>query len=95
MEYIIPNQCFELSFESRDRLKDLPKRVFPNYSFEMQKSIALSMIDILFSYLYDLRTTNAEHTVESGKQFALFLLINLNFILFFFNLTIASFYILY
>lgn len=76
LQFEYPETMFDLSFKSRDRLKDLPKKSFPKYSSHLEKTIALSLIDILFAYLYDLRTTCAEHSSESGRfliiQFKLF-----------------------
>lgn len=66
-QFKIPESCFELSFESRDHLKDLKDRKnFSNFPSGVEKAVALSLIDLLFAYLYDIRTTNAEHSSESG-----------------------------
>lgn len=66
LQFEYPKTMFDLSFKSRDHLKDLPRKLFPKYSLDLEKTIALSLIDILFAYLYDLRTTCGEHSSESG-----------------------------
>ncbi|KAL3995389.1 SHQ1 family protein [Acanthocheilonema viteae] len=70
LQFEYPETMFDLSFKSRDHLKDLPKKLFPKYSSDLEKSIALSLIDILFAYLYDVRTTCGEHSSESGWTIA-------------------------
>ncbi|KHN78421.1 Protein SHQ1 -like protein [Toxocara canis] len=61
---------FEISLEDREHLKELPKRKLPKLSEECTKRVALSLIDILFAYLYDLRINDGEHSVESGWTIA-------------------------
>ncbi|MCP9263616.1 Protein shq1-like protein [Dirofilaria immitis] len=57
LQFEYPETAFDLSFKSRDHLKDFPRKLFPKYSSDLEKTIALSLIDILFAYLYDMRTT--------------------------------------
>lgn len=66
LQFEYPETTFDLSFKSRDHLKDLPRKLFPKYSSDLEKTIALSLIDIIFAYLYDMRTTCGEHSSESG-----------------------------
>uniref|UniRef100_A0A914XDS5 Protein SHQ1 homolog n=1 Tax=Plectus sambesii TaxID=2011161 RepID=A0A914XDS5_9BILA len=54
-----------LSFEDRDRMKDLPKKRW-ELSTAQHTTVALSLADLLFAYLYDYRTTECENTVESS-----------------------------
>uniref|UniRef100_A0A915Q558 Protein SHQ1 homolog n=1 Tax=Setaria digitata TaxID=48799 RepID=A0A915Q558_9BILA len=66
VQFKYPETAFDLSFKSRDHLKNLPKKLFPKYALDLEKVIALSLVDILFAYLYDMRTTEGEHSSESG-----------------------------
>uniref|UniRef100_A0A0R3RS52 Protein SHQ1 homolog n=1 Tax=Elaeophora elaphi TaxID=1147741 RepID=A0A0R3RS52_9BILA len=70
LQFEYPGTMFDLSYKSRDRLKDLPRKAFPKYSPDLTKAITLSLIDILFAYLYDIRTTCGEHSSESGWTIA-------------------------
>ncbi|VDK84566.1 unnamed protein product [Litomosoides sigmodontis] len=70
LQFEYPETVFDLSFKSRDHLKDLPGKSFPKYSSDLEKAIALSLVDILFAYLYDMRTTCGEHSSESGWTIA-------------------------
>ncbi|VDK74113.1 unnamed protein product [Onchocerca ochengi] len=70
LQFEYTETTFDLSFKSRDHLKDLPKKIFPKYSSDLEKTIALSLVDILFAYLYDMRTTCGEHSSESGWTIA-------------------------
>lgn len=66
LQYQFADTAFDLSFKSRDILKELPRKRFPIYSLDLEKINALSLIDIVFAYLYDMRTTCGEHSSESG-----------------------------
>uniref|UniRef100_A0A915BFB1 Protein SHQ1 homolog n=1 Tax=Parascaris univalens TaxID=6257 RepID=A0A915BFB1_PARUN len=61
---------FEISSDDREHLKELPRRKLPKLSDECARQVALSLVDILFAYLYDLRTNDGEHCVESGWTIA-------------------------
>ncbi|CAG9538500.1 unnamed protein product [Cercopithifilaria johnstoni] len=70
LQFEYPETMFDLSFKSRDHLKNLRRKSFPKYSSDLERTIALSLIDILFAYLYDIRTTCGEHSSESGWTIA-------------------------
>ncbi|KAF7493270.1 Protein SHQ1 -like protein [Sarcoptes scabiei] len=56
-----------LNDEDRQRIIDqLPRKEFPKFNSITRAAIVLSLCDILYAYLYDLRTTDFEHTVESA-----------------------------
>ncbi|KAL3085832.1 hypothetical protein niasHT_025963 [Heterodera trifolii] len=57
---------FALSDQDRADLKDLPRRKLPHFAREAIGQIVRSLVDILFGFLYDFRTTLGEHSVESG-----------------------------
>jgi len=53
--------------EDRQRMIDrLPKREFVHYDSATKKALMLSVVDILYSYCYDMRTNDFEHSSESG-----------------------------
>ncbi|EFO25937.1 hypothetical protein LOAG_02546 [Loa loa] len=81
LQFEYPETTFDLSFKSRDHLKDLPRKLFPKYSSGIEKAVALSLIDIVFAYLYDMRTTGGEHTSESGRVSLLQCLVDVHIIL--------------
>lgn len=67
------SECLEFEFLIKNELtkddNDLIQRFKPqhfNYLDALQKFIFYSIVDILCSYLYDLRVTKGEHCVESG-----------------------------
>ncbi|VDK56002.1 unnamed protein product [Anisakis simplex] len=70
MQFEFPENCFDVTFQDREHLKELPKRQLPKLSEERNKQLALSLLDILFAYLYDLRTNDGEHNCESGWTIA-------------------------
>lgn len=51
--------------EEKDILKDLPKKEFLLDKRE-EHLVSLSLIDILYSYAYNVRSTMGENTVESA-----------------------------
>lgn len=53
------------SDEEKDILKDLPKKEFLLEKRE-EHLVSLSLIDILYAYAYNVRTTMGENTVESA-----------------------------
>ncbi len=59
----------EFTVEERDRLKNLPKRQY-NLSAESIQLALYSLLDILFAYAYELRTTEGEFNVESSWTIA-------------------------
>ncbi|VDN04838.1 unnamed protein product [Thelazia callipaeda] len=69
MQFEYLDDTFNLSLESRMYLKSFPKKKF-HHPPSVHKIISLSLIDILFAYLYDMRTTEGEHCSESGWTIA-------------------------
>lgn len=55
----------ELDDEDRFRMKNLPKREYLLEKHEKMR-LLLGVVDILFAYAYDVRTTEGEHSVESS-----------------------------
>jgi len=71
MEFqLVPEKHLSLTDLDLIDLKDLKVRQLEHFSDNHKKKIALSLVDILFAFLYDLRTTGAEGTCESGWTIA-------------------------
>lgn len=68
LSFELLRSSFEISSDDREHLKELPRRKLPKLSDECARQVALSLVDILFAYLYDLRTNDGEHCVESGTS---------------------------
>ncbi|MFH4976779.1 hypothetical protein AB6A40_003488 [Gnathostoma spinigerum] len=66
LHYQLPSSSFALSSADREQLKNIPSRKLPGLTESEDRDVALSLVDILFAYLYDVRTTFGEHSVESG-----------------------------
>nr|CAD2137280.1 unnamed protein product [Meloidogyne enterolobii] len=66
MEFCFDKNCVKLTEEDFTDLKDLRIRKLENFSKEINEKIALSLVDIIFGFAYDFRTTLGEHSVESG-----------------------------
>ncbi|CAK5099063.1 unnamed protein product [Meloidogyne enterolobii] len=66
MEFCFDKNCVKLTEEDFTDLKDLRIRKLENFSKEINEKIALSLVDIVFGFAYDFRTTLGEHSVESG-----------------------------
>uniref|UniRef100_A0A0N5AA30 Protein SHQ1 homolog n=1 Tax=Syphacia muris TaxID=451379 RepID=A0A0N5AA30_9BILA len=64
--YQISPESWDLTDVDRTHLKELYRKALPKLSKQEHYEVALSLVDILYAYLYDFRTTNGEHTVESG-----------------------------
>ena len=56
----------ELTDDERERLIGLPQKLDLDFEKEVSQSVYFGLVDILFAFLYDLRTTDSEHTSESG-----------------------------
>ena len=54
-----PAVHLKLSDEDYADLKDLKRRQLENFSSDTTRKIAYSLVDILFAFLYDLRTTGS------------------------------------
>ena len=54
-----PAVHLKLSDEDYADLKDLKRRQLENFSADKMRKIAYSLVDILFAFLYDLRTTGS------------------------------------
>lgn len=57
-----PDYIGSLSDEDKELMRNLPKK---EYIIENKVSVFLGLVDILFAYCYDMRTTEGEHNVES------------------------------
>uniref|UniRef100_A0A915LEA1 Protein SHQ1 homolog n=1 Tax=Meloidogyne javanica TaxID=6303 RepID=A0A915LEA1_MELJA len=66
MEFCFDKNRVKLTEEDFTDLKDLRIRKLDNFSKEINEKIALSLVDIIFGFAYDFRTTLGEHSVESG-----------------------------
>ncbi|XP_074605189.1 protein SHQ1 homolog [Brevipalpus obovatus] len=62
---IVDMSTFSFNEEEVFRLKNLPRREYI-LSRREKFVILLSLVDILFAYAYDVRTTEGEHSCESG-----------------------------
>jgi protein SHQ1 len=62
----LDQEDLELTNNERDRLIGLPAKVDTKFPKELTKSVYFGLIDILYAYLYDHRTTDGEHNSESG-----------------------------
>lgn len=58
---------FAFTEEEKQILRELPNRT---YLIDSDQSLLLSLVDIVFAFAYDYRTTLGEHTVESGWTIA-------------------------
>ena len=56
----------ELTKDERERLINFPAKTDIKFEKELTQSVYFGLVDILFAYLYDLRTTDGEHNSESG-----------------------------
>ncbi len=56
----------ELNDDERDRLISLPAKLDTKFPKDLTQSVYFGLIDILYAYLYDHRTTDGEHNSESG-----------------------------
>ncbi|KAI6223041.1 Protein SHQ1-like protein [Aphelenchoides fujianensis] len=65
LELEIPPTEFELNDEDRLQLKDLRVVRLPELSEQEREQAAFSMVDVLFSFLFDLRITDLEHNACS------------------------------
>lgn len=61
-----PSAHLSLTPADRAALKDLRVVELPRLDADTAFSAALSLLDVLLAYLYDVRTTFGEETVESG-----------------------------
>jgi hypothetical protein len=59
---------FDLTDEDRSYMKDLRIIKLPNFPTSVQRQISYSLIDILFSYLFDLRINDLEHNSVSDTM---------------------------
>lgn len=66
LKFELPSSAYELSDDNIFHLKELKRHKRPKLTKKCHHDVALGLIDIIFAYLYDLRTTSGEHTVESG-----------------------------
>ncbi|XP_076105320.1 protein SHQ1 homolog [Mytilus galloprovincialis] len=59
------NQCLTESFtdEDKEMMRNLPKK---EYLIDNKISTYLGLVDIIFAYCYDVRSTEGEHNVESS-----------------------------
>uniref|UniRef100_A0A915DG28 Protein SHQ1 homolog n=1 Tax=Ditylenchus dipsaci TaxID=166011 RepID=A0A915DG28_9BILA len=61
------NNHLSLNDLDREQLKNLQIRQLDGFGLKaMQQKISYSLLDLVGAYLYDLRTTDGEHCVESG-----------------------------
>ncbi|CAD6191283.1 unnamed protein product [Caenorhabditis auriculariae] len=61
------SQCsFILTESNREFLKELPKKKLLKLSDEENHQVALSLIDILYAYAYELRVNDGEMSCEAG-----------------------------
>ncbi|KAI6238123.1 Protein SHQ1-like protein [Aphelenchoides fujianensis] len=68
LELEIPPAEFELNDEDRLQLKDLRVVRLPELSEQEREQAAFSMVDVLFSFLFDLRITDLEHNACSDAM---------------------------
>uniref|UniRef100_A0A1I8BS55 Protein SHQ1 homolog n=1 Tax=Meloidogyne hapla TaxID=6305 RepID=A0A1I8BS55_MELHA len=66
MEFCLDKKYLILNQEDCSDLKDLRIRKLEKFTKEINEKIALSLVDIIFGFAYDFRTTLGEHSVESG-----------------------------
>jgi protein SHQ1 len=62
----VEEEELELTDDERERLISLPQKLDLAFDKELSQSVYFGLVDILFAFLYDLRTTDGEHTSESG-----------------------------
>ena len=56
----------ELDDDERERLISLPKKLDIKVGKSVAKNVEFGLIDILFAAVYDLKTTDGEHSSESS-----------------------------
>ncbi|KAE9421019.1 hypothetical protein Angca_002176 [Angiostrongylus cantonensis] len=78
LDFLDPEECLQQSISSkldlkldvdeddRKRLKDFPRKKLPTLSKEEHYKVALSLIDIVFAFAYDMRINDWEISCESG-----------------------------
>ncbi|KAL7071521.1 hypothetical protein ACQ4LE_009479 [Meloidogyne hapla] len=66
MQFYLDKKYLILAEEDCSDLKDLRIRKLEKFTKEINEKIALSLVDIIFGFAYDFRTTLGEHSVESG-----------------------------
>ncbi|VDM59917.1 unnamed protein product [Angiostrongylus costaricensis] len=78
LDFLDPEECLQQSInakldlkleideDDRKRLKDFPRKKLPKLSKEEHYKVALSLIDIVFAFAYDMRINDWEISCESG-----------------------------
>jgi hypothetical protein len=64
----VKSDLFNLTDEDRTYMKDLRITKLPTFPLQTQRQISYSLVDLLFSYLFDLRITDLEHNSVSNAM---------------------------